>query len=211
MGWFAGIHGSSPSLRKQLIDLCGGATFEAENDVFFVAAGGHPSTTFFETNADATKGWIACGIGMGRQDIGKGIFRHIDWRAIIQREHTESKRFSNLNGHFAIANCTYGQVELYTDPLGLRNIYIYSSESFTLFSTRLDWIKKLIPDTEIDWKKFGSRWLAINQFSNDSFLSGVNRLSQEGYACIKDQGLKSLKSGGVLMRLKHHLRFSKRP
>ncbi|MDR9418334.1 asparagine synthase-related protein [Gracilimonas sp.] len=184
MGWFAGIHGVNPPLRKQLRNLCSNSSFSVENENLFITAGGHSSTSFFQSELEDSKGWVTCGIGIGRQQSATSIFQHNDWERILEEESTDPRNLSAMNGHFAVAKWNDDRLELFTDQLGLRNIFIYEGNGYTLFSTRLDWIKKLISEVDIDWEKFGSRWLAINQFSNDSFLHGVNRLSQGGYASI---------------------------
>ncbi|WP_421773026.1 hypothetical protein [Gracilimonas sp.] len=185
MGWFIGISGNSQPFKNQLKSLSSGHDFCAESKSFYLAGGGIPETTHFHKDAPSNSGWIASGVGISAGENPK-LFSQSDWKQVIQNE---AGYFHQLNGHFAICRWNEEQAELITDQLGMRNVFIHKGDDFVLFSTRLDWIKKLIPDTSLNWERFGSRWLTINQFSQESFIHGIEPLSQSGYATINSRGV----------------------
>ena len=181
MSWFIGITGRNQSLKDSVRALDLESSLITESESVFMIGGGHPETTFYDEEDNGSSGWIASGVGISNSDEPMLLNKN-EWNQHIQKGH---KTLHQLNGHFAVVRWNENTVELITDQLGMRNIYIHKGDDFTLFSTRLDWVKRLIPEASINWEKFGSRWLTINQFSNCSFLNGIVRLSQGAYAVIK--------------------------
>ncbi len=185
MGWFIGITGRKQSLKNSILSLSSDNDCLVESESFFLIAGGHHQTIHSQLDEDKQSGWVASGVGISNGEDPK-LYDSNDWDQAI------GKGVSHLhqaNGHFAVCSWNDQQVELYTDQLGMRNVFIHEAKDFVLFSTRLDWIIKLVPKASINWKKFGSRWLAINQFSNGSFVNGIERISQGGHATIKPEGV----------------------
>ncbi|MDO8550076.1 MAG: asparagine synthase-related protein, partial [Ignavibacteria bacterium] len=89
-----------------------------------------------------------------------------------------------LNGHFAAARWNKNKLELFTDQLGIRNIYLTNLNDCIAFSTRLDWLSKLNKKITIDWEEVGACWFLLNQISQKSILKNVERMSQRGKALI---------------------------
>ena len=186
MGWFIGISGRNQSLKESVRSLGAEHSFSTGSEGLFLLAGGHQQTTHFQHDGHAS-GWTASGTGISTGD-NPTLFNQSDWAQAIPKG---ANHLHQLNGHFAVCRWNKDQVELFTDQFGIRNIFIHRGDDFVLFSTRLDWIKKLIPDTSLNWERFGSRWLAINQFSAGSFMHGIDRLSQGGYAEISSGEVNS--------------------
>lgn len=180
MGWFIGITGRNQSLKDSILSFSGSHKMKSETQSFFLVGGGHPDTTHFHEDNAQNSGWIASGTGISRGENLK-LYNRFDWNQSIQKG---VQHLHQINGHFAVCRWNEHEVELITDQLGIRNIFIHKGDDFVLFSTRFDWIKKLVPDTSVNWENFGSRWLAINQFSTKSFLHDIERLSQGGHAII---------------------------
>ncbi|MBO6585125.1 MAG: hypothetical protein JJ953_03365 [Gracilimonas sp.] len=185
MGWFIGIAGRNQSLKNSILSLTSSNDFNVESESFFLLAGGHHQTTHYQLDEDQKAGWVASGIGISTCEEPK-LYDLDDWDQAIGKG---VNHLHQINGHFSVCRWNDQTAELITDQLGIRNVFIHPANDFVLFSTRLDWIKKLIPHTTIDWEKFGSRWLAINQFSNGSFIQGVERISQGGHATITPEGV----------------------
>ncbi|MEX0719785.1 MAG: hypothetical protein WD059_03895 [Balneolaceae bacterium] len=179
MGWFIGVFGQNKSLKNRISAVCQQPLFTAENETFYIAGGGHPQTIHFKNRQESSLGWMASGIGISIEAEPRFLNKN-SWGNEISKG---TENLHQKNGHFALAKWEQNKLELVTDQLGMRNIFIHQGEGFMLFSTRLDWLMKLVPTT-INWKKFGSRWMAINQFSSDSFVNGIQRLSQGGHAII---------------------------
>lgn len=185
MGWFIGISGRDQSLREAIESLSKGYTFKAETDSFFLIGGGHLDTTHFLNNEEKRSGWITSGTGISTGENPK-LFSQSDWNRVVK---DGAHLLHQINGHFAVCRWNDQQVELTTDQLGIRNIFIHEAKDVVLFSTRIDWIKKLVPESSFVWENFGSRWMAINQFSSGNYLSDITRLSQGGHAVVNLEGV----------------------
>lgn len=186
MGWFIGASGSIRHLQDKILELCPAPAFQAEEAPFFVAGGGLDNTFFHHLEKKQSNGWLAAGIGISKKPY-PFLFNSEDWGQAIENG---AEYLHSINGHFAVIRWKLNEIELITDQLGMRNIFVHQGDDFILFSTRIDWILKLVPDAEIDWEIFGSRWLGINQFSSSSFIRGIERISQGGRAVIQNNKLK---------------------
>lgn len=186
MGWFLGISGRNQSLKESAHTLPSSSNFKKiESNAFFLVFGGCDQTTFSQYNSEQNSGWVTSGIGISNDD-SPTLLGQTEWNQVVQKGVNS---LHQMNGHFAACKWKGQKIELITDQLGMRSIFIHQAKDFVLFSTRLDWIKKLVPDTIINWKKFGSTWLALNQFSSKSFVQGVERISQGGHATITPDGV----------------------
>lgn len=186
MSSFVGFFGNSDGLKSKIYGLVPESDFSFTSETLFILGKGNPLNTHFQINPDAESGWIACGIGISSGSNPR-TFDQTDWKETFE---STTDFHPDINGHFAVAKWDKSGVELYTDQIGMRNIFIAKIESRILFSTRLDWLISLAPNLSINWKKFGSNWLSINSFSSDCFLNGVDRLAQGGYAKISENGLE---------------------
>ena len=167
--------------------------FTYTNDHLYIAAGGNSRTCFYNQNEN-NSGWIACGVGLKSTEGTTQIYTSDNWTNLFCKDIFPDEEF---NGHYAALKWNEGEIKLYTDILGLRDFYVAKTNKFIYFSTRIDWIAKVI-DTEINLKSFGSRWLLYNQMSNESILTNIVRINRGTSALIKngtiqiDQSKKSL-------------------
>lgn len=182
MSSFIGFYGKNDSLKTSIKNLVPNFAFTLDNTPLFLCANGNPLNTHFHNNSDSNFGWVSCGIGISSEEKPK-VLRQNDWINVFDNK---LDLHNSLNGHYAIIKWNQKEVKLYTDQLGMRNIFIHRNKDHVLFSTRLDWMLKLVGKTSINWAQFGSNWLAINPFSSSSFVNGIERLAQGGYACISD-------------------------
>ncbi len=180
MSSFIGVTGKKAAFQEKIKNLLPTPGFSFEHQSLFICADVHPQTTFFHQNSDEQFGWIVCGIGISSGEQNR-VLQQKDWTSAFQSGIDVQ---TELNGHFAIAKWDRNQIELTTDQIGMRNIFIHRGKDFTLFSTRLDWLIHLIPDTPINWHTFGSNWLAINPFSSGCIIKSIDRLAQGGKASI---------------------------
>lgn len=180
MSSFIGIVGAHHSIKNEIEELVHPWDFSFQNESLFIASEAHPQTTHFLVNPDKESGWIVCGIGISQEEHPR-VLRAKEWASSFEKGFDVQ---ADLDGHFAIAKWDRNTVELITDQIGMRNIFIYRTHEFTLFSTRLDWMVKLIPDTSFNWHRFGSNWLGINSFSSGCIIDGIDRLAQGGKATI---------------------------
>ncbi|MEX0608162.1 MAG: hypothetical protein WD016_04550 [Balneolaceae bacterium] len=181
MGWFTGVFGKNLSLRNKISELHPEPLFTVDDDFLYLTGGGISDTLYF-SEQENDGGWLASGIGISTDEQPQ-FFSTDLWAESISKG---ADYLHQQNGHFAVARWNPEELELITDQLGMRNIFIHQGEDCVVFSTRLDLLMKLVP-ASINWKKFGSRWLAINQFSSGSFMDGIQRLSQGGRALISSE------------------------
>ena len=182
MGWLIGTFGnySNDELRK-LKSLHPQPLHSFISDKIYITAGGIPETCLSSIQEDDLSGWITCGIGIKYENGNASLMNKNNWNSELSK-----KDFSqfHLNGHFAIAKWNADKLELFTDQLGVRNLYITKLNDNFVFSTRLDWISKLNKNISIDWEELGARWFLVNQLSDKSILNNIERINQGGKAVL---------------------------
>ena len=180
MSSFIGVLGGNESIKEKISQLLPEPDFSFQNESVLISVDAHPQTTHYQLNGDEQSGWIVCGIGISPEENARVLIKQ-DWQACFEN-NTDVQ--SELNGHFAVAKWDENKVELITDQIGMRNIFIHRNKDFTLFSTQLDWMTQLIPGLSVNWQAFGSNWLGINPFSSECIINGIDRLAQGGRATI---------------------------
>mgnify|MGYP003640280084 CR=1 FL=1 len=185
MSSFIGVYGKNDALKSEIKDIVSTPDFTFENNSLFICSEGNPLNTHYYCNSDSTKGWISCGIGITSEHSPR-VLKQEDWEKAFDED---VDLHQDLNGHFAIIKWSDIEVEFFTDRLGMRNIFLHQNKDYVLFSTRLDWMLKLVEETDINWKLFGSNWLSINPFSSSCFINRIDRLAQGGYAHITESNL----------------------
>jgi hypothetical protein len=108
-----------------------------------------------------------------------------DWKNILQNETDHL----DLNGHYLVIKVGSDEVTFYNDQLGLREVYFYENNGNLLFSTRLDWIIKLIEAPELDYNFLCSFWSFENPLTERTFCQGIKLLGPGGKARITKKGL----------------------
>lgn len=182
MSSFIGFYGKNALLETRIKKLADDPDFVFSNESVFLLASGSPLNTHYFKDEN-NKGFVACGIGITNNDSPRTMTLK-DWRKVVD----DPSRFHDLDGHFAIATWNENELSLFTDQLGMRNIFIHRSKEAILFSTRLDWLLSLTSNISINWAKFGSNWLSTNPFSSECFLDGIDRLAQGGTAKLSNAG-----------------------
>ncbi len=170
MSWFIGAVGNIEDELKQSITNITDtklSTYDEEN--FYLLSGGISPTHISSTNTDG--GFIVAGSGITSNEKKKFLSRD-DWQRLLENRTDLYK----LDGHFALVFWNKHTVELHTDIIGLRDIYLFRTPADAIvFSTRIDWILKL-QKTELDFQKFGSRWLLFSQLTTESIFKNIIRL-----------------------------------
>ena len=157
-------------------------TYTTQN--IYLTAGGIKETLHW--HLDNKSAWLVAGIGIHETNNNCSIVNQSVWKNIF--ENYSPDNLNKLKGHFAIVKVEDDKVELYTDQLGLRNIYITNIDNnYTFFSTRLDWLSQIKKGSKLDIKRFGSQWLLQHNLSDENVITGIDRLSQSGKAVCKPQ------------------------
>lgn len=151
-----------------------------DTPIFQLYSSGITETTFCSNKKESGNGFVVVGVGLRKENE---VVKHLnknDWKKIVSNPVFDT---SALNGHYLAVKWNDEKVELKNDFLGLRTAYLYTSEDrLTYFSTRLDWLSRVIPKPEIDLSNFGAYWVLINQIDNECFLKQVKRLGPS--ACV---------------------------
>lgn len=173
MSWIIGSIGNcSYDLIKKIEILARNKIVEYREDNFVVFAGGNDKTCLYKINNLANEEYISVGIGLIVDDYKTSLMTVEDWGII-----SNSSIARKLNGHFINVRWNRNEIKIFSDVLGLRDIYFTKVENdHIIFSTRGDWLSKII-QAGIDFKEFGSRWLLFNQLSAKSIFNNIIRIN----------------------------------
>lgn len=174
MSWFlGGIGHFNQEFLSTIKQITPSPLMQTASDSMFLFAGGIPNTCKFKLD-DSLRGknWLQVGIGIF-QKSPKRFLSNDDWNQIVANGEEEKME---LDGHYVLLSWDLDRILFVTDKLGLRDFYYCSDARGNIFfSTRIDWLARLIP-TEINFKEFGSRWLLFNQISQNSVLKNITRV-----------------------------------
>jgi len=180
MGWILGVVGAldGNELTARAQSLHPAARHQVRTPHLYLAAGGAGETTLHHS-LSATDGWFVLGLGLRIEGERTRILDTVDWSPLMDRMEGAARE---VDGHYLLIRYSDGGVEVRTDRLGLRTLYIARAGEATIFSTRLDWVARFSGNTDIDFGVFGSRWLLFNQLSTASPVCGIRRLGPGGFA-----------------------------
>ncbi|MFA7418212.1 MAG: hypothetical protein WCZ90_00900 [Melioribacteraceae bacterium] len=172
MSWIIGAVGRCSVELLKKIEILSASKLTKYRDLnFYIAAGGNKKTCLFKTDNTSTGGFVTVGVGI--KVFGKKDFMSVsDWT-----NDSIDIGYRNFDGHFVCVKWNQNEVKMFTDVLGLRDIYLAKlSNDCIVFSTRGDWLSKIC-QTGVNLKEFGSRWLLVNQLSPNSIFNNIERVS----------------------------------
>ncbi len=162
------------------------ALFKASNSHFCILAGGLARTIRHENDTSQAKlsgaGWLVCGLGIQKVDDHCSFLSESDWQSLLSS--ADVPQFRTIDGHFVAGRWADGKVELFSDQLGLRTLYVAQADEGVFFSTRIDWLSELVKGATVDFRQLGPRWMSFNQLSYQSCLYGVQRLGPGGHGIL---------------------------
>ncbi len=190
MSWFFGIkrkHSNTtinPETIKKVITVP--SLFIHKTEDLILYAGGLKETclsnkTLRPEHGDS--GWIVCGLGIQEKNSDFSYMTENKWDSVLS-----NKKFDNteINGHYAIVKWHNNTIELYTDLLGLRRVYLMEHEGLVYFSTRLDWLLPFRNCNQIDFENLSSFWLLQNSYTYESIIKETKRLAPGSTCSITD-------------------------
>lgn len=183
MSWLIGAVGNiTNELRKQVSTLADSQLVKHDDANLLIIAGGIKKTCLFQVDNTNRENFVSVGVGIINNE---NTIRFMDDKLWENINSVEEAR--KLEGHFVNVRWNKGEVKIFTDVLGLRDIY-YSSitNDCIIFSTRGDWLAKILR-AEINFKEFGSRWLLFNQISPNSIFNNIERICG-GKSIVIDRG-----------------------
>ncbi len=174
MSWIIGTISKNkslnPELKKQIQRLIPEHIHAFESDKLLIYTGGIKETCFFGSDAEST--WFCNGLGIDISDDSRyRIAVQTDWHGRISADN-----YSGLNGHYLTVRFADNSLEFRNDEFGLRSVYIYELEDAFLFSTRLDWLVKLMPSPQIDYDVYATHVLSMNPLSYKCFIKDVIKM-----------------------------------
>jgi hypothetical protein len=172
MSWIIGVCGKSAGqLSSQIKSFIASPIVEYKEANFCIYAGGNSRTCLSVIEKQSEEKFIAVGVGLEINSSKIGLMNTSHWKNV-----TDNRTARKLGGHFVCVRWNDNKVKIFTDVLGLRDIYLAKPNDGTiLFSTRGDRLSKIC-GSEIDFKEFGSRWLLFNQISNKSIFTKLERI-----------------------------------
>ncbi|MFB0509898.1 MAG: hypothetical protein ACETVX_05330 [bacterium] len=157
-----------------------------ETNNIYIAAGGIKQTCQLGVFSESS-GWLVVGSGIKKEAGQFRILSSVDWQSILTSDEV---RLHELDGHFVVIKWQANQIKFFTDQLGLRTIYLAKTDNGIVFSTRVDWLARLLNNSQIDFEAFGAHWLTFNQISYDSMIKGIKRLGPNGFAVCNPTSLQ---------------------
>ncbi len=184
MSWILGSIGAFDKAEKARISSIHGRPLSVvQTKSVYLAAGGISATClqgrFTPTQGTSWDGWMVVGLGLCWQKDGCSFYSANEWSALLA---TEEPEFLHLDGHFVALRYNDREIQIFTDQLGLRGMYVSKTPGGFVLSTRLDWVARLSNNSEIDIEAFGPQWLAFNQISCCSPVRSVIRVGPGGRA-----------------------------
>jgi hypothetical protein len=177
MSWLFGFYSKNKYDVDWISRLHPKPIFSFVETNYYLAAGGNSRLVYTNPHGSNIR-FLVCGLGISEN--AETLLNAEDWQAVL---NNYPAGIDFLNGHFCGALIKNNSIHLFTDKLGLREFHILENDNGWYFSTRLDWLLK-IKKCEINFGEFSSRWLTINQLSNESVIKDFIRLNCGSKAII---------------------------
>ncbi len=158
---------------------------KAESRNSIILAGGNSSTCRIIRKSNLKV------IVIGMPFLDKGLLPAIDSELL---DIALNRQYKKLTGAYILVVCNGKMLEIYTDNMNLRKVYIYEDNQTICFSTNKFWIKKCL-GLSIDLESLGIYWKTGicngKSFVEDvSTVSGGNSISITNSVVIKKDSIK---------------------
>ncbi len=192
MSWFFGIYGNiNPDVISKAKNIHGPALFRHKYEKIYLTAGGLEETCLAGEAGDGRKFYI-CGSGINKNE--RGIYRFTDttdWSRIIS---DDLNNINDLQGHFAGVAASENIIEMFTDRLGIRNVFYSKAGGNHIFSTRIDFIAKFLGGCKLNLKSAATEWMLNTSLTHESFLTNIVRYSSGARIKIDRYGINATQS-----------------
>ncbi len=179
MSWIFGYFGNNQRVEIKSPDT---SIHSYQDSNLIIHSGGNNKTIFFKSYPNLSSCWSVAGVGLLQSGDGYKILDANGWENYLSRDEIN---INEINGHFIAVKYSDNEIKIFTDEIGLRDIYLVKLPDGFGFTTRIDWLKYFI-NIEIDLKEFGSRWLLYNQVSGNCFIKCVKRIVSASARIKKD-------------------------
>ena len=184
MSWILGAYGRiSPELEQRIRKMGQNPLLEFQHGPMMLLAGGIQETCKYQ--ASSSDVWAVCGSGIEQNEHGFRFMERENWASRL----SPPLNIHSLEGQFAGISYQNGELTLFTDRIGSRDLWYCVVGDATLFSTRADWLARLSGNNELDLDGFGGRWLFYYQVSTGSILKNIERLGPGATVTISENGI----------------------
>lgn len=163
------------------------AKYSLINSRIYLAAGGSNNMCISNINNSKKENdndsFIVLGIGIVNKNNRFSFMGQNEWYNILKDEDAD---LNSLNGHFVTILINNNKIIIRNDQLGLRNLYYLETDNFIGISTRLNWLTKVVDNSEINLKSYSSFWNLMYCLSYKTFVKGVNKLGPGGRIIINE-------------------------
>ncbi len=169
MSWFLGIiRKTAPEVHCWYKAAIQASFSFSYGNVHLLAGGTRGKNIVWQKAADGSF-FVAAGLGISANSEKQNFFGEDEWSSAVREA---SFRF---DGHYCGVFGTGEYINLFTDPIGLRDIYLLEQPDQIVFSTRLD-LMAMFTDLDLDFSIYGSSWLCVNKLTNACSYKGITRL-----------------------------------
>lgn len=190
MSWIFGLIKKDPKFKyneKIVSTIHPKAKYTLINKKIYLAAGGNNNMCISNITNSSKEinnyNFVVLGLGIANSDNKFHFVEQNEWHNILKDENAD---LNSLNGHFVTILINNNKIIIRNDQLGLRNLYYLETDDFIGISTRLDWLTKVVNNSEINLKSYSSFWNLINCFSYENFVKGINKLNPGGKLIINE-------------------------
>ncbi len=194
MSWMVGWLSDNlpPSASRVLSAARPRILYSTSGPSLCIIAGGISRTLHYagspSPSGDPQRGWLVCGLGIRTAGDHCTILDGADWGSLLSTG--DPPEFRDIDGHFVACRWSGGRVEVFSDQLGLRTLFLAQTPRGVFFSTRLDWSAGFVRDATVDFGQIGPRWLSFNQFSYESCIRGVQKLGPGGHGLLTPRSVR---------------------
>lgn len=172
--------------KKTLSTIHPKAKYTLINKKIYLAAGGNNNmciSNITNSSKEKNNNFVVLGLGIANSSNKFHFIEQNEWYNILKDEDVD---LNSLNGHFVTLLIKNKTIIVRNDQLGLRNLYYLETDDFIGISTRLDWLTKIVNNSEINLKSYSSFWNLKYCLSYDSFVKGIKKLRPGGKLIINE-------------------------
>jgi hypothetical protein len=182
-GWIFGVcskHQLSDNKRFELENLLPQFNQKLVQSQFCIYFS-HNKNTFY----NLSKNWIINGVGISDNSSTLKLMQQEDWEEYFIKPDSVK-----VTGNFLKFIWTDQKINIQSDLIGLKTLYILKDESEVYFSTNLKLITGFIKSPQIDFSAFGAKWLLFNQLECRSFIKNIDKLTPNSELIIENGDYK---------------------
>ena len=177
MSWIIGLIGSPirVDLKYELLHSHAASEMIAESENYVVIANTQSATCLYSRRDDFSNDFfVLVGSPVLKED---GKYCLVDERAFSSLlKEDVSTIHQHLAGQYSVVRSNGNRIELFSDPNTLRSLFVAEYDKQIVFSSHLHLISEIVQELTIDFRSFGSHWMAHNQLSEKSLVTGVSRI-----------------------------------